>query len=305
MFKLALNAGHGMNTPGKRCLKKLDKKETREWYLNSRICEKIEEKLKGFSDVCILRLDDKTGYKDIRLKKRTDVANSFGADFYLSIHHNAGIKGGEGGGIVAYVYTNASNESKLWQRELYASIIKKTKLKGNRANGISSANFHECRESSMPCVLLECGFMDSKTDLPIILSNSFAENVATACVEVIVKKANLKPGLTSPKRLLDNIIFEWQNAAQKDGFKFPKYGADGKWGDECYEVAKAAVCKKRAKYKYINLTEFIQEVLGIEVDGKFGKATMLAVKNFQKENKLLVDGCVGISTWKKLLGVKE
>ena len=85
MFKLALNAGHGMNTIGKRCMKKLDKTQTREWYLNSRICEKIEEKLGGYGEVEILRLDDRTGQKDIALKKRTNAANDFKADFYLSM----------------------------------------------------------------------------------------------------------------------------------------------------------------------------------------------------------------------------
>ena len=37
-FKIALNAGHYSKTLGKRCLKKLDKNETREWVLNDRIC---------------------------------------------------------------------------------------------------------------------------------------------------------------------------------------------------------------------------------------------------------------------------
>ena len=48
MFKLALSAGHGYNTLGKRCLKKLDPKQTREWTLNSRICNKIQEKLSEY-----------------------------------------------------------------------------------------------------------------------------------------------------------------------------------------------------------------------------------------------------------------
>ena len=48
MFKLALNAGHGKHTQGKRCMKSLDKTETREWVLNSRICEKIESLLKEY-----------------------------------------------------------------------------------------------------------------------------------------------------------------------------------------------------------------------------------------------------------------
>ena len=49
MLKIALTAGHYLETAGKRCLKSLDKNETREWVLNDRICDKIEAKLKAYS----------------------------------------------------------------------------------------------------------------------------------------------------------------------------------------------------------------------------------------------------------------
>ncbi len=315
MFKLALNAGHGKNTAGKRCLKKLDKNQTREWVLNSRICEKIEQKLKVYTGYDLLRLDDPTGKTDVALKKRTDSANNFKADFYLSIHHNAGVNGGSGGGIEAYVYTKASEISLEWQEALYKSLIEHTGLKGNRADGTRTKNLHECRESNMPCVLLECGFMDSKTDVPIILSDEFAEQIATACVEVIVAKAKLKKKpvkteaktetKTEAKTDKNNKVLEWQKAAIKDGFKFPKYGADGQWGSESEAVAKKAVCKKQlVGYKYKNLTKIVQNAVGVKVDGKFGSNTKKAVISYQKKNKLTQDGCVGLNTWKKILEVK-
>ncbi len=193
MFKIALNAGHGLNTAGKRCLEYIDPQETREWVLNNRICDKIEAKLKSYTGYELLRLDDTTGKTDIALQKRTDKANAFKADFYLSIHHNAGVKGKSGGGVVAIVYKNTKDGSATaaWQKALYDAIIKKTGLKGNRAVPLQKQNLHECRESNMPCVLLECGFMDSTTDVPIILTDSFADKVATACVEVIVSKGKL------------------------------------------------------------------------------------------------------------------
>jgi N-acetylmuramoyl-L-alanine amidase len=192
MFKIALNAGHYKGTLGKRCLKKLDKNETREWVLNDRICDKIEKKLKEYEGYQLLRIDDTTGSTDVSLSKRTTKANSWGADFYLSIHHNAGVKGGKGGGVMAYTYTKVDNVTKAWQKELYNAIIKNTGLKGNRATPLATSNLHECRETKMPCVLLECGFMDSATDVPIILTDDFADKVASACVSVIVSKGGLK-----------------------------------------------------------------------------------------------------------------
>lgn len=213
-FKIALNAGHGLKTPGKRCLKSLDPKETREWTLNDRICDKIENKLKNYTGYLLIRLDDTTGATDVPLGTRTDKANKFGADFYLSIHHNAGVDGGKGGGIVSIVYTKASSASCEWQKELYDSIIKHTGLKGNRSMPLPRQNLHECRESNMPCVLLECGFMDSSTDVPIILTDIFAEKVATACVEVLVKKGALVKKANS-ELLTDNSLYKVQVGAYK------------------------------------------------------------------------------------------
>lgn len=196
-FKLALSAGHYMNTAGKRCLKSLDKNETREWWLNDRIADKIQSQLSAYDGIEILRLDDTTGKTDVSLTTRSDNSNKWGADFYLAIHHNAGIHGGSGGGIVAYIYNGTvSAVTKEWQKELYNELIRLTGLKGNRATPLAASNLHECREPYAPAVLLELGFMDSKVDVPIILTDDFATKCATACVNVIVKRAGLKKKTT-------------------------------------------------------------------------------------------------------------
>lgn len=190
-FKLSITAGHYKYTPGKRCLKTIDPNETREWALNSRIAEKVEALLKDYDGIEILRTDDRTGEKEVSLSARTTAANNFGADFYLSIHHNAGIKGGSGGGIVAYVYSYPSDESVSWQKDLYHALIAKTGLKGNRSNPLARSNLHEVREPKMPSVLLELGFMDSTKDTPIILTEDYANKCAEAIVSVIVDRAKL------------------------------------------------------------------------------------------------------------------
>lgn len=207
MFKLVLDAGHGYNTAGKRCLKSLDPNETREWYLNSRICNKIESYLKDYEGYDLLRVDDVTGAKNISLATRAGNANKFNADFYLSIHHNAGIKGGSGGGVVAYVYNKlkANDITKVWQKELYDAIIKATGLKGNRATPLATATFEVLRKTKMPAVLLECGFMDSKTDVPIILTVDYADKVARAIVDVIVKRGGLTKKVVEQPAVSDKI----------------------------------------------------------------------------------------------------
>lgn len=212
MKKIAITAGHYKGTAGRRCLKALDENETREWELNSRIADGIEEYLKGYGGYELLRTDDRSGEKYISVEERAAAANKFGADIYISIHHNAGIRGGDGGGIAAYVYTGASKASKEWQGALYSSLIKATGLKGNRAEPLSEANLAECRLTAMPAVLLELGFMDSRKDVPIILGEKFASDSARAIGEVIAERLCLEKAEENLYRVQVGAYRERKNA---------------------------------------------------------------------------------------------
>lgn len=201
MFKIALTAGHYKYTAGKRCLKSLDPNETREWVLNDRICDKVEKLLEAYEGYALLRTDDTTGEKAISVADRVSAANLFGADIYISVHHNAGIGGGTGGGIVAYIHPLAPAATAEWQRALYEALIRHTGLKGNRASPLAKSNLQECRDTAMHAVLLELGFMDSATDVPIILSEEYADACANAIVEVLVNRGGLtkKPVAEEPE----------------------------------------------------------------------------------------------------------
>ena len=192
MFKLALNAGHSAHTTRGVPASVSPENHPNEWWLNDRIADKVQARLAAYEGVSVLRIDDTTGQNDLSLTARTDKANAWGADFYLAIHHNGGINGGTGGGIVAYVYTKPQAASVEWQKALYDTLIKKTGLRGNRATPLAKQNLHEVREPKMPSVLLELGFMDSKTDVPVLLSEKYADACAEAIEEVIVSRQKLK-----------------------------------------------------------------------------------------------------------------
>ena len=213
MFNIALDAGHGKYTAGQRCLKSIDKNETREWVLNDRICDKVESLLKEYEGYSLIRVDDTTGEKDISLADRVNKANAFGADIYLSVHHNAGINGGSGGGIISIVYTYASENSVKYQKIIYDELINKTGLKGNRTSPLPKQNLYVCRETKMPSVLVECGFMDSTTDVPVILTEKFADKCADALVNALVKIGNLTKKTPIAPQETSNKIYKVQVGA--------------------------------------------------------------------------------------------
>ena len=192
-YKVAIYAGHYLETDGKRCLKSLDPNETREWVLNNRIVCKVIEGLKEYEGYELYRADDPTGKTYISVEDRCKAINAFGADDCFPIHHNAsGVSDFKGGGIVVYVYTKVDDDTLALQKMLYEALIEETGLKGNRSNPLPKSNLAECRLTAMPCALGELGFMDSPTDVPIILSEEYADACARAYIKVIVKRGNLK-----------------------------------------------------------------------------------------------------------------
>lgn len=189
-MKLALDAGHYKYTPGRRCSKEFDPEEHREWFLNQRICNYIEQYAKEYEDFEILRVDDRLGELDPDLLVRADQANKWGADLFYSAHHNGGIHGGSGGGVTAYAHANNTNSSS-WRDGLYDAIIQATGLKGNRSSPRAVASYTVLTATNMPAVLIEHGFMDSSTDVPIIISEDFPRKVGKAVADYIANRVGL------------------------------------------------------------------------------------------------------------------
>lgn len=188
-INIYLDAGHGKNTSGKRCMKKLDPKETREWFLNDRIMDKVQKKLTTY-ECTVIRTDDTTGKTDVSLKNRVTKSNKGKADVFISMHHNAGLNGRKGGGTVVYYY--GGSERKEQAKDLYNAIVNETKLVGNRASKVIKNGFYVIKYTDCPAFLVENGFMDSPTDVPIILTEEHAEKTAVGVVNFLVKEYKLK-----------------------------------------------------------------------------------------------------------------
>ena len=201
---IAWSAGHYLYEAGKRCMKSLDPKETREWVLNSRVVDYCIAELNNYDGIVNVRLDDPTGQTAVTLEERAKVSDYNKAKLYIAVHHNAGAKGGKAGGIVVYHYPLERN--KVQATEMYNLLIKYTGLKGDRAQPvIATTKLYEVRVPKADSLLIENGFMDSQIDTPIILTDEHARKSAQAIVEYVVKCYNLKRKDESKSDILAEI----------------------------------------------------------------------------------------------------
>lgn len=190
-LKLAYCAGHYINTPGKRIPTYMGLGDIREWTINDQVADFIPEAAARYEGFELLRTDDPTGERFIDIPERTAMANEWDADLYADLHHNAGIDGGNGGGVVAFHHPN-STEGKEYATAIYESVIAAGGLKGNRAEPVQGKAFDSLRLTKMPAVLLEFGFMDSVIDAPTIVTKAYSKLCAYATIDAIAQKAGLQ-----------------------------------------------------------------------------------------------------------------
>lgn len=192
MFKIAYGAGHN-NFTANGIPKELWAENENEWALNDRVARYFAQAA-SFYDVELLRVDDPMGLDKVDLKQRCRKANDWGADFFLSIHHNAGINGGTGGGLVAFCYKE-NTDSATYRDAIYEACMAAGGLKGDRWDPTLAHGYYVLKNTDMPAVLMEYGFMDSVTDIPVILSEAYAKAMAYATMEGIAKVAGLQKKL--------------------------------------------------------------------------------------------------------------
>lgn len=97
---------------------------------------------------------------DDSLNKRAQMANGWGADYFVSIHCNAG----GGTGVETYCLATGG-KGELLAKAVQTSLAAQTAL-ANR--GVKTGNFAVLRKTNMPAILVECGFLDTATDAALL-----------------------------------------------------------------------------------------------------------------------------------------
>lgn len=224
MTKIFIDAGHGGRDPG------ASGNGLQEKNLTLTISKKIADILKDYEvDVKLSRTSDQT----LSLKQRTDMANKWKADYLISIHINAG----GGTGYEDYIYNGPVQSTTASLRNtIHAEIVKTQSFWRNR--GKKKANFHMVRESKMPAMLTENGFIDTKADADKLKKDSHLNKIAQGHANGLIKAFNLKrkakpkptPSKPSGKETYFRVVcgsFKERKNAERRKELLEKAGFDG------------------------------------------------------------------------------
>ncbi|WP_340373367.1 N-acetylmuramoyl-L-alanine amidase [Peribacillus sp. FSL E2-0218] len=178
MVKIFIDPGHGGSDPGSvgNGLKEKD--------LTLSIATRIKDILLiEYTNVFVKM--SRTSDTFPSLSDRTNQANAWGADFYLAIHINAG----GGTGYEDYIYTSTSSETKTYQDTIHTEVMKLIDIPDR---GQKTGDLHVLRETDMPAILTESGFVDNVNDAAKLKTASFIESLARGHVNGLVKCFKLK-----------------------------------------------------------------------------------------------------------------
>ncbi len=120
----------------------------------------------------------------VPLPKRVDMANRFNCDLFVSLHFNS-CRSKEVQGIEIY-YFHAPNRRSTASKKLADNVIKRICAKTSaRSRGIKKGNFYVIRETKMPSILIEGGFLTNKEERENLRKREYLDKYAKGIAEGI------------------------------------------------------------------------------------------------------------------------
>lgn len=231
--KIFIDVGHGGSDPGAQANGIIEKN------INLIVALKLKELLlnRGFQVKLSREID---GY--LALTERCNMANSWGADYFISIHHNAG--GGDGWEIIHSIHTEKSEGDEL--AKYVGEEFNKTGQNMRRIFSKESTNypgtdyFTVIAKAKMPAIITEYAFLDS-ADYKAVDSVDKLHREAQAIADGLCNYL----GINQVEKGASNYMSDW-NEKNKEFIKS------------------------------------VQRAIGVEADGLAGVKTISAFESFVK-----------------------
>ena len=182
-YKIIIDAGHGEPDGGA-----VGADGTKEANLNLSVSKKLETNLKTNGFNTIMTRTDENGIqnpnlKTMKEKKRSDMRKraekkvSSGADIFVSIHMNKFEQSKYCGAQVLYDATN--ERAKILAAEIQNKLLS-LDPQNTRVPMASNGNVFLLKSSSVPSVIVECGFLSNPGELEKLKTDEYQNELSKA-----------------------------------------------------------------------------------------------------------------------------
>lgn len=168
---IVIDVGHGGYDVGS-----IGVQGTYEKDLTLHTSKRLKEKLVQHGATALL-----TRHNDyyVQLSSRASLANSIGADLFVSIHYNSFPEAPRADGMNTYYY---NNQQKQLAEHIQDSLVNQTNA---RDRGVDFGDYQVLRQNDQTAVLLELGFISNRSEENRLLTTSYHEKLVDGIIEGI------------------------------------------------------------------------------------------------------------------------
>lgn len=211
-------------------------------------------------------LNVKPEQTDVTLGERARRVNNARANALVTFAYNAYGDGrtfnnARGLEVFYSTYSPVSGQSRILAQRVYNNLLANTPRVGR---GVKTLNAYLLYAVNCPSIIIESGFMTNFLEAKQMLDPDFQQLVGENACKGVCEYFDVTYVAPTPRSLRNNL---------KQGMR----------GDD-------------VRYLQQKLYSKLYPEVG-NIDGIFGAKTAQAVKNFQRDNGLVVDGIVGRATW--------
>lgn len=177
-FIVVLDAGHGGDDPGATV------GETYEKDINLAVALLVQKQLAGQENIIVKMTRTEDVF--VPLSERAAYANTEEADLFVSIHANALENNTDYSGVFTFYHP------KKYSSQKGANLIQKAVISATGATdrGVRSEDYAVLRETEMPAVLVETGFMTCPAELALLVDGDYQCQLADGITQGIIEYAD-------------------------------------------------------------------------------------------------------------------
>lgn len=185
---IVVDAGH--NYEGRDTGARNETLDIKEEILTWQIADKLRARLVAMGyKVVMTRETEKSSIANTStnasLSARVELAHEVRADLFISVHCNTG----GGSGAETYCFSKGGYASRL------AELVQKNIKSGTKLydRGVKTAGFYVIKNTLMPAILIETGFMDNESDVEYLTSTDGQSALAEAVAEAVAEYDKMSP----------------------------------------------------------------------------------------------------------------